>query len=283
MAYRRILLTLILVFVLFGCKDKNNTGIKTSQQITQQSTSKTNRTANNATHITADDTIPDISIPSNAIQINDSIITTTKIHVVGNGNDIYSKPFLGKLNWKTLTFNNYLRDTKIILKRERYPAGTEDEGNIGLFISSTDKDAQLLISGLTVSNRRIDTIHLKKNTFYPGQKEIFDYKGTTYTFYATGHKIRSMKKGYDNYKLFLTATVKGHTFNQLIASEKSNFGDTEEAEILSHFSIGFVGDIDGDNIPDIITTSTGNFYYASNLYLSSIAGDKAIYKNIPIF
>jgi hypothetical protein len=282
----RTITALILILILFGCKSKNDK----KQADTTQQTAKTKLVSDGVVQrdttpaLNPDDTIPDVSIPADAIQVTDEQIdSTSNIHIIGNGADIMKTPAWSKLHWKTITFNNYLHDTKVKLKREAYGEGTEEMGNMGLFMSSTDKDARFLITGLNATNRPVDTISIKKIQFYPGQKEKFNYKGINYTFYATGHKMDTVAKGYDNYKLFLTATVKGHTFNQLIASMKTDYGDTDDAEVLSDFRISFIGDVDGDKIPDFYIVAIGNFWSESYFYLSSIAGNKAIVKKIITF
>ncbi len=223
---------------------------------------------------------------TDTIQVKESKLDTTfKIHMFWNGEGIEANPTLGKLPWKALTLKNnsyYLQDTKIKLKRQLYPEGSEDEGYMGLFMSSTDKDVRYLLTGLNVANGPIETVDIKRQILYPGQKEKFDFKGTAYTLYATGNKMDSVENGYNNYKLFLTANVKGLTLNQVLISSNS-FGDVNDAEILSDVRIDFIGDIDGDNIPDIILTESGNFWGLSKLYLSSVAANKSILKHVAAF
>jgi len=282
----RLVILPIFILILFGCNSKK---VKTAQQVAETkavSSSDIQKDIQSAP-LNPDDTIPNVSIPADAIRVtDDKVDSTSNIHMLWNGDGIERTPALSKLHWKALTYKKgsyYLQDTKIKLKSARYPEGTEEEGEIGLFMSAIDKDAQYLLSGLNIVNGPVDTVLIKKKIFYPGQKEIFSYKGITYTLYATGHKMDSVKKGYNNYKLFLTANVKGHTFNQLIASAETYFGDTDDAEVLSFFQINFIGDIDGDNIPDIIIMELGNFWSTTNLYVSSIAGDTAIVKKVAFF
>jgi len=292
----RIIIVPLLILVLFGCHseaDKKTTD--TTQQIAETKTVSTAAIQKDtvSTPLNPDDTIPNISIPADAIQVTDDKIDTSfNIHMLWNGEGIERTPTLSKLQWKALIYKNksfYLQDTETKLKRELYPEGTEEVGTMGLFISSIDKNATYLISGLNITNRPIDTFDVRNKfdvtnkIIYPGQKIKFDYKGTTYIFYATGSKMDSVKKGYKNYKLFLTANVKGHTFNQLISSMGSYFGSVEDGEELSYFTIEFVGDIDGDRIPDIVVTWAAEYYDSRDLYVSSLAGDKAILKHVATF
>ena len=281
----RIATIVILALALFGCRDKNNRkNAQVPKQAIQANVNSKGIQIDNSAPVNPDDTIPNVSIPAGAIQVTDNEIdSTSNIRIVGNGEDIILTPDWAKFKWKTITFSNYLHETKVKLKREPYGEGTEGVGHMGLFISSIDKDARFLVSGLNSTNRPVDTICIKRTVLYPGQKEKIEFKGITYTLYATGHKMDSVEKGYHNYKLFLTANVKGHIFNQLIASMKENFGDTDDSEVLSYFIIYYIGDIDGDNIPDFCMEERGNFWSVDIYYLSSIAGDKAIVKKIPSF
>jgi hypothetical protein len=74
-----------------------------------------------------------------------------------------------------------------------------------------------------------------------------------------------------NYRLFIKATINGTERNQMLVSSRAF--DDAMIEIL------FAGDIDGDNIPDLIINTSYHYNaIVPTLYLSKPAGDKEILK-----
>lgn len=171
----------------------------------------------------------------------------------------------------------YVSDTKIKLSKD-YDAVMDDEGQkTGWTVATNIKDSCiLLISGTDyLQNRQIQKIKLGKEQILPGENYQFVYNSVTYTLYATGNKKRESPKSdafvVSNYKLFLKASVNGQSYNQLLVSI-SNFDDAMTTLL-------FVGDIDGDNIPDMIIDTT-NHYDAEvpTLYLSKRAKSGTLLK-----
>jgi hypothetical protein len=235
-----------------------------------------------------EDTIPKVVIPEGTIQVaEDKVDTTSKMKMLDN-NCSYTQqddvsPKDAKRSWKGIFHdksNCYIKSTKIKFIRER--SELDDEGQMtGWRLKCIDKDTcYQLISGDDYIIEGPVKILKIEDFYYAGQKKEFNYGGIVYTLYTTGAKRNG--KVY-NFKIFLMATIKGHTFNQQIRSLGNDIALHNGGDNVDSIFIEFVGDIDGDKIPDFIIGDGGNFFGSSSLYLSKPAGDKAILKLVAYF
>jgi len=232
-----------------------------------------------------DDTIPKIIIPEGTIQIGeDKLDTTSKVKIIYNSDVLNNgvnnvDPEYSKLNWKGIFYskdNYYIKPTKTKVSKER-PSPAEDPSEEPIWILKCEiKDSCFrLISG--VDNLSVGPIKRVKiaDFYYAGQKQEFNYEGVVYTLYTTGTK----KNGnIYNFKLFLMAKVKGHTFNQLLYSLGNDVALHNGGDNVDTIFISLVGDIDGDKIPDFIIDDGGYAFGSSRFYLSTPAGNNAILK-----
>jgi hypothetical protein len=170
----------------------------------------------------------------------------------------------------------YIDTTRIVTKRVQDPV--DDEGTLkGWEVKTTNSDTSLLlfagVGGL--EKRQIKELTLRKQEILPGESVTYSYNGITYTLYATGNKRKeSVTSDYyivNSYRLFIKATINGTEKTQLLVSSR----EFDDAMI----DILFVGDIDGDNIPDLII-DTSHHYNATapTLYLSKPAGGNDVFK-----
>ncbi|TFF36303.1 hypothetical protein [Mucilaginibacter psychrotolerans] len=79
------------------------------------------------------------------------------------------------------------------------------------------------------------------------------------------------------------AKVKGNNINQLIRSLGNDVALHHGNDAVDNIFIDFIGDIDGDKIPDIIISDAGYAFGSTSLYLSKPAGDGAILKRAADF
>lgn len=133
----------------------------------------------------------------------------------------------------------------------------------------------ILVSGINFPNRPVQEINLAKGELLPGEQQEFLFKDVKYTLYATGNKkSESANKNYytiSNYKMFVKATVNGKHYNQLLVSIP------RATDTMGQ--ICFVGDIDGDNIPDfVIDTAFEENIETTTLYLSGEAENDDLLK-----
>jgi len=232
-----------------------------------------------------DDTIPKITIPEGTIQIGEDIVdTASKVKIIynsdvlNNGVDNVS-PEYNKLSWKGIFYNNgnyYIKPTKTKVSKQHASPNEDPSEVTGWILKCEVKDSCFrLISG--VDNLLVGPIKQVKadDFYYAGQKQEFNYEGVVYTLYTTGTKRNG---NIYNFKLFLMANVKGHTFNQLLYSLVSDVALHNGGDNVDTIFISFIGDIDGDKIPDFIIDDGGYAFGSSRLYLSKPAGNKAILK-----
>jgi len=176
--------------------------------------------------------------------------------------------------------NFYLQKTKIKTSRIPDPVMDGDDGTrTGWEVISTNQDTSLiLIAGLEfLKNRQVDPFKLPKEDILPGEKLEFTYKDISYQLYATGSKRREAPNSdwyiVSNYKLFFSTIKNGKQVKQVLV-QHADFDD----EMIN---IIFAGDIDGDNLLDLIIDKS-NHYNAVNptLYLSKPAEKDKLVKEV---
>jgi hypothetical protein len=204
-----------------------------------------------------------------------TVLTTGQFH-----GDEVRKEDLNR-NWYGIFQNSngyYLDTTRIVTKRVQDPVLDEEEGKLtGWEVNTTNKDTSvLLFSGVNgLGKHPIKQVSLNKKHIWPGESETFTYNGITYTLYATGnkHKDKPDNEYYivTSYRLFIKATINGTERTQmLVASREFDDRMTE---------VDFVGDIDGDNMPDLIINTSYHYNVTiPTLYLSKPAGSNEVLK-----
>jgi len=176
--------------------------------------------------------------------------------------------------------NYYIKQTKIITSRVIDPVMDGDDGTrTGWEVKTTNKDTSLiLISGLNyLTEKQVESIKFPKEEILPGEKLEFTYKGNSYKLYATGNKQKEAPNSdwyiVSDYKLFFSSVKNGIETKQLLV-QHGNFDD----EMIN---IIFAGDIDGDNLLDLIIDKS-NHYNAINptLYLSKPSEKDKLVKEV---
>jgi hypothetical protein len=174
--------------------------------------------------------------------------------------------------------NGYYVDTaRVVIKRAHDPLADEEDGKLtGWQVNTANSDTSILlfagVSGL--EKRQIKEVNLRKKEIQAGESITYSNNGITYTLYATGTKVQEEPGApvtVHNYRLFIKATINGTERTQMLVAARE-FDD-------SMTRIIFAGDIDGDNIPDLII-DTSYHYNATipTLYLSKPAGSREVLK-----
>jgi hypothetical protein len=202
-----------------------------------------------------------------------TILTTGQFH-----EDEVRKEDAGR-SWYGIFQNSngyYIDTTRIVTKKVQDPV--DDEGTLnGWEVKTTNGDTSLLLfAGVNgLEKRQIKEVSLRKKEILPGESVTYTYNGITYTLYATGNKYKEKPESdyyiVNSYRLFIKATINGTERTQLLVSSRG-FDD-------AMIDIIFAGDIDGDNIPDLII-NTSYHYNATvpTLYLSKPADSKEVFK-----
>jgi hypothetical protein len=281
---KHFLLVFVAAMFLMAC---NHSDKKTVERISHNDTTiKSVTTVKHKidTLTIPEDTIPKVIIPDSAIQVaEDKVDSTSKVKIVEE-TDYNAQDSVGpkdaKLNWKGIFYNKgnyYIKPTKIHFTKEHSEFDDDDkpEQKTGWRLTCSVKDSCFsLISGVdNLITGNLKLVNLKY-FYYAGQKQEFKYEGVIYTIYSTGTK-RDGK--ISNLKLYLTANVKGHVFNQLLISLGNNV-ELDGGETHPVINLSLIGDIDGDKIPDFIVKEFGYPFESTSLYLSRPAGNNAIVK-----
>ncbi len=174
----------------------------------------------------------------------------------------------------------YISATKLITKRVNDPIVDENESDqSGWEVQTVNKDTSIILleNSNFLKECNVQQAILSKDEIFPGETLRFNYLGIDYKIYATGtkKKVQNNPEWFDvwNYKLYLTATIKGQQKTSLLVA-KPNFDD-EMIQLI------FTGDIDGDGILDLII-DTSNHYNATSptIYLSKPAKKGELVKPI---
>ena len=148
--------------------------------------------------------------------------------------------------------------------------------------------AFMLISGVDLQiDHKVEPIRIEESRpapghdreqLFPGDSVPYNYNGVDYLLYATGEKTEPdtavETEGVDvrNYRLFLRAKINGNTIDELLVA-RSHYIEEDLGSVV------FIGDIDADNIPDlIIDASVGGHQGNNTLYLSKPADKGHILK-----
>jgi len=148
-------------------------------------------------------------------------------------------------------------------------------------VSTNNDESIILIKGLE-SKGLLKSIAIKQNMVWADSKMPFSFNGQEYSFRATGN-VESENDSYVNeegvltkwqnvfnYKLYLSTIVNGKTKEQLLVS----IPNTNNTNVL----ILFIGDLDGDEVPDFVFSTSRDYEEARVvLFLSSKAqGDEIV-------
>jgi hypothetical protein len=207
---------------------------------------------------------------------------TTKVLTVGtfHSDEVWDgadrEKWFGLFRGKT---GYYIAETKI--KTERINDDILDKAGekTGWKVQTVNKDTSIILMGRLSFLRRhnLNGAVLSKDQIFPCDTVRITYLGIDYNLYATGGK----KKLIDNpdwfevwnYKLFMTATIKGQIHKSLLVSQP-NFDD-------QMINIIFAGDIDGDGILDLVIDTSRHYNATSpTIYLSRPAEKGEIVKPV---
>jgi hypothetical protein len=207
---------------------------------------------------------------------------TTKVLTVGtfHSDEVWDgadrEKWFGLFRGKT---GYYIAETKIKTQRINDDILDKAGEKTGWKVQTVKKDTSIILMGRLSFLRRhnLNRAVLSKDQIFPSDTVRITYLGIDYNLYATGGK----KKLIDNpdwfevwnYKLFMTATIKGQIHKSLLVSQP-NFDD-------QMINIIFAGDIDGDGILDLVIDTSRHYNATSpTIYLSRPAEKGEIVKPV---
>ena len=269
---------LALAFVAFGLIACNNS----SRQSNTENTSVTVDTLSSAvaaSNSADNDTITyDYSTFPNESSYSTKVLTVGTFHEDEVWESAKDENWYGVFNGRN---GSYISQTKIKSVKVFDPLLDEDslKDKTGWDVEAINKDTCIiLIAGIDfLSNRQIKQRVLSKEQIFPDDTLRINYLGIDYKIFATGgkKKVQDDPEWFDvwNYKLYLTATIKGQHLESLLVAQP-NFDD-------QMIKLIFAGDIDGDEILDLII-DTSRHYNATTptIYLSRPAENGEVVKPI---
>lgn len=260
-----------LTFTVFGLAACNNSSRQqnTENQAVSVDTLATKTVVNTDTIVYDNDSYPVDSL----FTIN--ILTVGTFHGDEVWDDADKGKWFGLFQGKT---GFYIAETKLKTKRIHDEVLDENE-NTGWDVQTIHKDtALILIEGLnSLTPHNVQQAVLSKEQILPGDTLRINYLGIDYTIFATGgkKKVHDDSEWFDvwNYKLYLTALIKGKQHKSLLVAQP-NFDD-------QMIRLIFAGDIDEDGILDLIIDTSRHYNATSpTIYLSKPAYNGEVVKPI---
>lgn len=146
-------------------------------------------------------------------------------------------------------------------------------------VANNTKECYLLMNNLSqISEREITPILTESITIHPEKPYTFQMNNTSYTLSSTADEYDPLNLNINyfkakGYKLYLKS-LKNETKQLLLAQNEFH---NQMIQIL------FIGDLDGDNIPDVLIDSSNHFNKTTpTLYLSKEAPKKDILKIVSL-
>jgi len=176
--------------------------------------------------------------------------------------------------------NTTLSETPLTIAKQNDPIVDKDSTiKNGWLVEADHIDIPIILfTDLpNLKKHEIKQVNFPQNYIWPGDTFHFKYNDVNYTLYATGGKFHDKSYGdqvwYDvwNYKLYLSMTKNGMTVSQLIVAAPHYSSTMAEVE--------FIGDIDGDSMPDMIINTTHHYNVeCPTLYLSKFSNKYQLLK-----
>lgn len=169
----------------------------------------------------------------------------------------------------------YMAPTGLQATKVFDPLVDEDQTEkTGWQVTTANPDSALLVIEAKPAMKagNVRAIPISKEVLYPGDRQQFSYGGTEYVLYATGEK-GTEPLDVKNYKLYLSTVSISQQAPQLLVAQPSF--DERMIRLL------FIGDIDGDNKPDLIIDTSPHYNMQKpTLYLSGAAGPDKLIKPV---
>lgn len=223
---------------------------------------KPNRVIIDEVPLVADTIKPDSLYYPSEMKFSARLITTGVFH----NDEIWED--INDIKWVGIFKNSdsyYIERTKLYTSRVHDVfVDTSENEKTAWKIDVENKDSLLvLLSGLELPKGKITDIKLDKYMLLPGESVDFDYRGIKYVLSAIGDKkiFERNEMVVYNYKLYISSTKNHKKVRQLLASWPHM--DDNMMYIL------FAGDIDNDNLPDLLIDTSGHYNaIIPTLYLS---------------
>lgn len=269
-----ILAWTLAVFGLIACNNSN-------QQNNLVNETSTIDTLTNVAPVSNDIYNDTISYDYSYFPIDSLFETKVLTNGTFHGDEVWNNA--DKLNWfglfKGMT-GFYIAETKLITKRVNDPILDANENDkTGWEVHTLNKDTSIILieSSNFLKPHNVQQAILSKEQLFPGDTLQINYLGIDYKIYATGgkKKVQDSPEYFNvwNYKLYLTATIKGQQNTCLLVAQP-NFDD-------QMIKLIFAGDIDGDGILDLIIDTSRHYDATSpTIYLSKPANNREVLKPV---
>jgi hypothetical protein len=173
----------------------------------------------------------------------------------------------------------YLARTKLRIDKVFDDILDKEGEKTGWKVETINKDTSIiLVGGIDfLKPHRVPKVTLAKDQIFLGDTLRINYLGVDYRIYATGDKRKEENDPEMvevlNYKLYMAATIKGQIRHSLLVAQP-DFNDRM-------INLIFAGDIDGDNVLDLVIDTSRHYNISSpTMYLSRPAKNGEIIKPV---
>ncbi|WP_295767410.1 hypothetical protein [uncultured Mucilaginibacter sp.] len=168
----------------------------------------------------------------------------------------------------------FISPAQIKIKQVKDDMVDEGVAKTGWEVTTDVKDTCFfLLSGYTLSTHTVERLLPTAGEMISGQVQKYQYNDVDYTLAAGGKKALKANAVYPftSYRLHCSVVKSGISYNDLlVAHSKPDYGCT----------ILFVGDVDGDSVPDLLVDTSGSENVMSiTLYLSKPAEIGKLFKH----
>jgi hypothetical protein len=274
---RQIIIVIVFVIVLVSCSSKS--GAQEQSELVQNTIATLDTIV-----IQDDDEFEEVVVFPQKADLPLFLLSTGVYHNEEVAPDDVNKGWFGLFLDRG---NYYLAPTSISINKAFDAVLDDDENNsstwTGWSVSTVNIDTSLVLIGgfPKLKEGKVQAVTLEEYTQAPAPNKnmTFVFDGTTYKFSAEGDVVPAEYNPQEyivkNYKLYLQGNKNGKEINQLLGS--ASFFEDNTFEVL------FIGDIDGDNIPDLLLNTSYHYnLYRPTLYLSSFANENELVKVVAI-
>ncbi|RVU02400.1 hypothetical protein EOD41_00210 [Mucilaginibacter limnophilus] len=201
---------LLLLTGLFSCKQQVAEQ-STVDTLSGQSPAKADTIANQKLAINPDSVLK----PFPGITYNTSYTYNTAVILTGDFHGDEVPDNAARLKWSGVFKSDsgyYIVPTNIKVSVVKDEILDDDGNKTGKRVETANKDtAVILVSGKILKTGKVNKVPVKSLVF-PGEKQVFTFKGSTYTLSATGQKISEKNSELymlTNYRLFLSGIKDG--------------------------------------------------------------------------
>lgn len=266
-----IILLLTIGFILFSCAKEDKRNYNLNNKNTQ--TDSTNNISKDKYSNRYNKENPINEYPLESKHIG-QILTPTIYHNDEIDNSMFHNDWVG-LYRNDAGF--YTKKTDLTIEPTYDPIVDSEGQKTGWEIRINEKKSDscyFLISNVNIKLGQVNSVKINKKTVPPNQPLNFTFNDKKYEIFSTARVFQTDKNteeyfSAEGYRMYLLNKTEN---KKTLISAQENFDD-------SNIEILFIGDLDGDDLPDLIIDNSRHYNaFSPTLYLSSYKNNDELLK-----